>query len=135
MGSTNVSDLNFGDGSWEDARGVVQNTLQEVVLILKGNGREGMKTTLETFIATYNSNRKADIEFRDLRDKENGKRESRRWKLATIAIAFIGLMVSTLASLDGCRMLHGNFTTAEPSPALQSWHGTTEDAGGATGTR
>jgi hypothetical protein len=65
-----VADLNFGDGSWEDARGLVQNTLQELVGLLKGNGKDGMLLTLSNFIVEYRADKRKDKEFRDLRDAE-----------------------------------------------------------------
>lgn len=115
-----MADLDFGDGSWEDARGTVQNTISELVGIVKGNGREGMKTTLDRFIGEYRAGREADKNFHELRDKENAERENRRWKMLTALLTLLAIAVSALIALESNRQLHGQFSLTNPSTVVSS---------------
>lgn len=111
-----MSDLNFGDGSWEDARGIVQNSLQELVTLIKGNGKEGLHLTLTNFITEYRTNRENNIKFQNQRDKENAVREARRWQLAGTILAVLSLLVGWLTYRDSQRKL-----SAQPVvPGIQS---------------
>lgn len=58
-----MSDLNFGDGSWEDARRLVQQTLQALHQTIHGNGRDGMFTTLNNFITEYRTDRAVQARY------------------------------------------------------------------------
>jgi hypothetical protein len=101
-----MSDIDFGDGSWEAARGVIQGNLQELVNLIKGNGKDGIKTTLESFIAEYRTNRKDNIDFQNTRDAEIAKREDRwRWRVG-IVLAILTLVVSIVAILEANRQVH-----------------------------
>jgi hypothetical protein len=65
-----MSDLSFGDGSWEDARGVVKTVLNELHNIIKGNGKEGMQETLNSLVTTIEATEKTRQEFQNKRDQE-----------------------------------------------------------------
>jgi len=113
-----VSNLNFGDGSWEEAGGVVMDRLQELVAIVKGNGKDGMQTTLNSFITEYRTDRAADTKFHNTRDQEikdalaaaDKKRDDARaeialrigrtslsWTIAGVLSGFAALMVGILS--------------------------------------
>ena len=119
-----VSDIDFGDGSWEEARGVVQGNLQELVNLIKGNGKDGIKTTLEHFITEYRTNRKDNIEFQNKRDKENAERETRRWQVVGTALAVLSILIGWLTYRDAERKI--SLQPVDPGLSLQ--RGTT--AGG-----
>ena len=115
-----MSDLNFGDGSWEEAAGVVTNTLQELVTIVKGNGKDGVQTILSNFITEYRTDRDADKRFHDRRDNENSDRESRRWRIAGFLLAVIMAVLAFLGYLETNRQLHGKFSRTQPDSVLSS---------------
>jgi len=76
--------LDFGDGSWEDARGVVQTTLNELNQAVKGNGRAGMQSQLTILQATIDT------------------REEERQRFETRALWLLGFLLSVvLAGLTG----------------------------------
>lgn len=98
-----MSEIDFGDGSWEDARQTIQNTLQELVNIVKGNGKEGMQTTLTTLATTIETTEKTRQEFQDKRDKEikdsldaHNKEADKRSNKQALIISLIGLIVACL---------------------------------------
>ena len=113
-----LSDLNWGDGSWEECGGTVRNAVQELVAIVKGNGREGMQSTLNGFISEYRENRKNNIEFQDKRDREDAIRENRRWQLLTAMLTILSIAVAALIALEANRQLHGKFSVVHPDPVV-----------------
>lgn len=106
-----MADLDFGDGTWEDARGTIQNNITELVGIVKGNGREGLKTTLDKFITEYRTDQifhqKRDQEIKDAiaeaaKKKEtadNSKDREINRKL-TIAALIVALFMAYMAVRD-----------------------------------
>jgi hypothetical protein len=48
-----VAELNFGNGTWEDARGLLEQLAKDHNQAIFGNGKEGMLLTLEKFIGEY----------------------------------------------------------------------------------
>jgi hypothetical protein len=138
-----LSDIDFGDGTWEDARGTVQNTLQELVVIVKGNGKDGMQTTLANFITEYRSTTQAVKAFQEQRDRElkqaiqdadkkrndaiaenaqktldRDRKMNLKLLLATVVIGFLGLVVTALGVLEANRQLHGKFAARDDTKAV-----------------
>ena len=110
-----VAEINFGDGSWDDARGLVQNILQQLVNDVQGNGKDGIKTILAKFIAQYEQNRNDNIEFQAKRDKENAIRENRRWKTLTVVLTMFGLILGALTYLEANRQVRDHTLTIPPT--------------------
>ena len=123
-----MSDLNWGDGSWEECGGLVRNTMQELVSLIKGNGREGMQATLNGFISEYRENRKNNIEFQDKRDKEDAIRENRRWQMLTALLTILSIAVAALIGLEAHRQLHGKYSAAHPDPVVSYYQPAPQDA-------
>ena len=138
-----LSYIDFGDGTWEDARGTVQNTLQELVVIVKGNGKEGMQTTLANFITEYRSTTRAVRDFQEQRDKElkqaiqdadkkrndaiaenaqktleRDKKMNLRLLWATVVIGLLGVVVTALGVLEANRQMHGKFAASEDTKVV-----------------
>ena len=50
--------IDFGDGSWQQASGVIHNRLEAHEATLYGNGREGIVKRVDSFIAAYEGRQK-----------------------------------------------------------------------------
>jgi hypothetical protein len=84
-------------------------------------------TTVEEFITRYDSNREANIEFQNKRDKENAVREARRWQLAGTILAVLSLLVGWLTYRDSQRKLseqsnHPGVELSQPQDATVHTH-------------
>ena len=138
-----MADIDFGSGSWDEARGVVQNTLQELYTTVKGNGKLGLQTTLNNFIIEYRTTVQNEKAFHERRDKEikeaieladkkrndaiaeNAEMMSQRDRklnlrllAASLIIAFLGLVVTALGVLEANRQMHGKFAANEDTKAV-----------------
>ena len=103
-----MPDLDFGDGSWEDARGVIQNTLSRIVAKVEGNGKEGMQDVLNGFITEYRTTVKNQEEFQDQRDKEQLARDARHERkvnLMLLVCAVLTLLIGYLTYRDSERKI------------------------------
>ena len=115
-----MSEIDFGDGSWEDARGTIQNTLQELVGICKGNGRAGVVEVLNSFITEYRTDRAAEIKFRDQRDKETKDRLDRATRRQTLWLSLAGLIMTVLLVIIAWRELERKISASVPAPVVSS---------------
>ena len=102
--------------------GRLEQDMERLIHDFYGNGQEGLLTQATKFFAEYRENRKSNIEFQNQRDAENAKRESRRWKLATIILTAFGLLLGILTYLEANRQIHNKFSSAEPGQAVSYSH-------------
>ena len=123
-----MANLNFGDGSWEEAKSMVQQLISDHEAAIHGNGREGMLTTLNKFITEYRTDRAADKLFHDQRDREIAQREDRRWRVAGLVLTIISAIIGVLSILEANRQIHGRFSTAAPNTVVSSTQ-KSQDAG------
>ena len=78
------------------------------------------QTDARDFFSRADERAENEKDFHNLRDKENAKREGRRWKLAGFVLAFLTLVIAVLTYLEANRQIHGNLTTAQPGTAVSS---------------
>ena len=87
------------------------------------------QTDARDFFSRADERAENEKDFHNLRDKENAKREGRRWKLAGFVLAFLTLVIAVLTYLEANRQIHGNLTTAQPGTAVSSSQQPQQDAG------
>ena len=88
-----MAGIDFGDGSWEDARGVVQNSLSRLIAAVEGNGKEGIQETLSNFITEYRTTVENQEKFQDRRDSEIKAHLARRdfWFMFFLAVLTLAM--------------------------------------------
>lgn len=91
-------EIDFGDGSWEDAAGTIKHVLQDHHRILKGNGSPGMQEVLTTLMATMNT-----------REEERQLQDDQRHKSNTTKLNFILALGAALTILVTVRELLHHF--------------------------
>ena len=98
-----MSDLNFGNGSWEAAGGVIMNALNELHGIIKGNGKDGMQVTLSNLVTTIETTEENRQEFQAKRDQEikdaletHNTSMTQRTNRQTLIISVVGLILAAV---------------------------------------
>ena len=129
-----MSQIDLDGDSWENARGVVENILNELVAIVKGNGKAGMVKTLDAFMGECRY--RWEVEDRSAAERakaiqrsldENNAKVARDSAKTTARIGWLALAVSFLTLIlglwvfyEGRKQAHGDFTLTSPTTALSS---------------